>query len=53
MSELVIVTGASQGLGRAIVDAFASDDQVNRTFVLLARNEGRLQEVATSLGGGK
>jgi NAD(P)-dependent dehydrogenase (short-subunit alcohol dehydrogenase family) len=41
---VVVITGASQGLGAAIALAFAAEGAVR--LVLLARNEERLREVA-------
>ncbi|MCX6827493.1 MAG: SDR family oxidoreductase, partial [candidate division Zixibacteria bacterium] len=44
---IVVVTGASQGIGRGIVEQFAAEEA---KVVLVARNKERLQKVAQSLG---
>ncbi len=51
MSEVVVVTGASAGLGRAIVERFARD---GASIALIARGRERLEQAAASveaLGG--
>lgn len=51
MSEVVVVTGASAGLGRAIVERFARDGS---SIALIARGRERLEQAAASveaLGG--
>ena len=51
MSEVVVVTGASAGLGRAIVERFARDGS---SIALIARGVSRLesaQRSVESLGG--
>lgn len=40
----VVITGASQGIGQAIAEAFAAEP--NARLALLARNEAKLQHVA-------
>lgn len=42
--ETVVVTGASQGIGQAVAEAFAEDGEAR--IALLARSEQKLQEVA-------
>ena len=41
---VVVVTGASHGIGRAIALSFASEDQAR--LVLVSRNEEKLADVA-------
>src|SRR5579884_4037076 len=51
MSEVVVVTGASAGLGRAIVERFARDGSA---IALIARGRERLEQARVcveSLGG--
>jgi NAD(P)-dependent dehydrogenase (short-subunit alcohol dehydrogenase family) len=51
MSEVIVVTGASAGLGRAIVERFARDGSA---IALIARGRERLQDAGASvvaLGG--
>ncbi len=51
MSEVIVVTGASAGLGRAIVERFARDGS---TIALIARGRDRLESARASveaLGG--
>ncbi len=51
MSEVIVVTGASAGLGRAIVERFARDGS---TIALIARGKDRLESARASveaLGG--
>ena len=52
MSEFVIITGASRGLGRAIAQRLAQDGW---TLALVARQADKLQEVRTAIeaAGGK
>jgi len=47
MSRITVVTGASQGIGRAIALGFGA---AGDTVVLAARNEGNLQTVAREVG---
>jgi NAD(P)-dependent dehydrogenase (short-subunit alcohol dehydrogenase family) len=46
MSEVIVVTGASAGLGRAIVERFARDGS---TIALIARGRERLEQARTSV----
>jgi NAD(P)-dependent dehydrogenase (short-subunit alcohol dehydrogenase family) len=51
MTEVIVVTGASAGLGRAIVERFARDGS---TIALIARGKDRLEQARASveaLGG--
>ncbi len=43
---VVLVTGASQGIGAAIAQAFSKEPDID--LVLVARNEGKLNDVARS-----
>ncbi len=46
--EVCLVTGASRGLGRSMVEAFAAE---GATVVLTARDEARMNEIAEGLPG--
>lgn len=45
---VILITGASRGLGWAMAEAFAADKQ-GHTLVLMARDASRLQRAATQL----
>src|SRR5262249_62267676 len=46
--QRIAITGASSGIGRALVEALARE---GARLVLAARDEGKLQELAKSLPG--
>ena len=48
-SETILITGASAGIGKACVDAFAKSYPKKSTFILIARREERLKTHATRL----
>ncbi len=48
MSKVIVITGAGDGLGRALARRFAADGE---TVVLLGRTLSKVQAVATELGG--
>jgi 3-oxoacyl-[acyl-carrier protein] reductase len=45
----IVVTGASKGIGLAIIDRFARDHDTSHSFALCARNEAELQQARTTL----
>lgn len=50
MSKSILITGASQGIGKAICTTIANDAHLNITkFFLLARNESKLSAVAQEI----
>ena len=46
MAAAVVITGATQGIGRALADEFARD---GHTLVLVARDEAKLAATARAL----
>ena len=49
-SPVVVITGASQGIGAAIAKAFAAEIKGVR-LALVARSSGRLADVASACAG--
>ena len=48
MSKIIVITGAGDGLGRALARRFAADGE---TVILLGRTFAKVQKVAEELGG--
>ncbi len=48
MSKIIVITGAGDGLGRALARRFANDGE---TVVLLGRTQSKVEAVAAEIGG--